>query len=122
MMTKTDRLSFIRSRHAALFGVALTSLLPVSRAEIKDIAAQVVAATRDDESIIDEHVQGMSPSIIEEKVSAHAERETDILLSHKERAQLAREIAEMHAAQGVVPFVLPAAVQVEDDVPLAATG
>lgn len=93
-MNKTDRLALLKNRHAALFGVALVGLLPVSRNEIRGEAratkARVAVAMDDSTSTGDEN--SLSSQLQFDAPTVRAERESDVLLSDEERAQLAREM------------------------------
>ena len=102
-MNKTERLAFIKSRHAALFGVALAAgMLPVTRKEIasetKAIRAKVASSM--DDSIADsdkiEAVSSALPFDSETEVATH-ESESESMLNAKERRQLAHEVAQRRA-------------------------
>ena len=112
-MEKATRLAFLKTRHAELFGVALERVLPVTRPEIaataKAVKAKVAAAMDDDISDTDKiesKISSLSFDVIPESV----EKDSEILLSRKEKQQLAREVAARRAVQArlSLPLMLTA--------------
>ncbi len=92
-LTKSERLALIRSRANVILGLAMVSgLMSVSRAEIREDAANVTRTTKDDCDIIDEEIAGFAPSIPEEKASVTVLRESEILLTEKEKRQVRRDV------------------------------
>jgi hypothetical protein len=110
-MSKSDRLSLIRLRHAILFGVALgaNGFLPVSRAEVSKEARAVkakVSAQMDDSLSEGDRIEAPAgaSSLISSFDSIEEVRETDSnsLLSAAERRQLAREVGPVKAFKAAV--------------------
>ena len=104
-MTKTDRLSFLKTRHAALFGVAVTGLIAPSKAEIADTARNVVAMTKTDDDTTDEIRTGFAPTIADESAEIRGETESEILLSRAEKRRLRNEVHALRVAQGKILFL-----------------
>lgn len=120
-MSSNDRLALIRSRYRLIAGVALTQLLPVSRAEIRAEARNVrqrLAHSMDDAILDDEELTPTSCiEIAYETVPtgrhAYTKREDVGVLTAAERAQLARDLVPhrwLKARVAAMPLALPAAV------------
>lgn len=94
-MNKTERLAFIRNRHAALFGVALaTGTIAVTKAEIaaekKEITSvQAPVETEETETAAVDVAWGAF-----DKPTVRREKESDYLLTAEERKELARIAAK----------------------------
>ena len=99
MLTKESRLSFIRSRHAALFGVAISGLLPVSRAEIRETVLETVAdsaekrAEKGRENDEETEKFAFTSNLQFDAIPRYSgESEENILLSRSEKQRLTREM------------------------------
>lgn len=107
-MNKTDRLSFLRSRHAALFGVAISGLLSVSKAEIRETAQETVSAIalQNDDSTQDAEEQGFTSSLpFDSTPKVRDESEENLLLTNKEKRKLVADM-DLYHAQKIRPFAL----------------
>ena len=94
-MNKTSRLALLKSRYAAKFGTAIPGLIAPSQVEISKVAKAVSRATKTDDSISsgDENtVDEIHSRLVFDKVSPRDERETDILLTAKEKRILSQDL------------------------------
>jgi hypothetical protein len=96
-MSKQDRLSFLRGLWIAKVGAQIAERLPVTKTEIKDEAAELLARNGTDDEIRDEEWIGAESQLQFERVRQH-ESERDSMLTPAERRQLQREIA-LHGMQ-----------------------
>lgn len=108
-MTKTDRRTYLIDRYHALFGVRISELLPVSRAEIRVAAQEVYQRTKTDDSILDDD----QAPIPEAETHSAGEHESGVLLSKHERQLLRREVWERRVERfrqqiAGQPLMLPA--------------
>lgn len=108
MLTKSSRLSLIRARHAALVGVSISSLLPVSKAEIREsvrseVAPELIALDRAEIKEDDGTFASQLP--FESIPKVRGEDEGGILLSAKEKRRLVFEV-DAFRAESRRPFAL----------------
>lgn len=132
-MNKTDRLSFLRNRYAALFGVALAAgQLPVTSSEVKSEKNAIESTRAKTDSEETESAGGAVDAAWGgfDKPAIRREKESDYLLTPAERAELARIAAkpatvasETEVNETVSPVDVPEFVPVLDpavDAELAA--
>lgn len=72
-------------------GVPITETLPVTKKEIREEVRAKVRTTKDDYNIMDEESVGIASQLVMDALRPEVERESDILLSQREKATLARE-------------------------------
>ena len=111
MLSKESRLAYLKTRHAALFGVAISGLLPVSRSEIRETAQETVSAvaSQNNDNILDEELDGVKSVLPFEQVkisSLKGESEESLLLTRKEKAQLANDLRVFRFRRIAIPRVL----------------
>ena len=100
-MTKQSRLSLIRSRYLALFGAAISGLIPVSSAEIAQ-EARAIRRHEVSDSILDEDLEGVTPAIesVFDPVAVKGDKDAAILLDATEKARLNREVDTLRWNEG----------------------
>ncbi len=89
-MTKSSRLSLIRSRYLALFGAAISGLLPVTATEVAT-EARAIAKHRVSDTALDESEMEVPSQLTFDRENA-PDKDSEILLSAKEKRQLVRDM------------------------------
>lgn len=91
-MNKSTRLSLLRTRYAALFGVAISGLMPVSAVEVAS-EARAIAKHRVSDSAIDENGEGEAvASQLSFDPEPKADKDSEILLDASEKRRLNLEV------------------------------
>lgn len=94
------RTSLIREMYYARLGInVLPGLIPVPKREIREVT-KAVAITNDDNRIIDEEIDGVKSELSFDSVGSQGESESEILLTRKEKAQIARDVDALRWSLG----------------------
>jgi hypothetical protein len=97
-MTKEARKNLIRTRYLALFGVAISGLMPVSTAEIAQEARAIVKNRVSD--TIEEEEMEMPSQLSFDSPAIRGDKDSEILLSETEKARLTRDVDAFHWQKG----------------------
>lgn len=105
-MNKTDRLALIRNRYFAKVGAPIAGLLPVGKREIRAVVRETVVPV-----VVDEEEAPIASNLRFDKIVEKKEKETDYLLTAKERAMvkpILKKVAQEVTIEGDSGEIFPA--------------